>query len=266
MSSNKLRIDHSFEFKTLPNAPIVEAVLHWQVTPPANFQEPKLAAELRTSFPDYEIKSQHNLEAAFTGSPDGLEVKHKSSWEGVRLTKPFPQPNQNPSFVCQFQKHGVVVSRLAPYTGWNDFEPEALRFWQKYLELANPAEVSGLTTRFISLIPLQTVDEVSNYIEIVCQPMEKIGLSADQYYHQDLVQLSNHPYKINVIRAVQPGSSNDRPVDLIVDISVSTTNSFCEMELLEGKLKDLRFIKNQVFFTLMNNAEQNFGAKDDGNA
>jgi uncharacterized protein (TIGR04255 family) len=252
--NNVLTIDHSEEFPNLANAPIVEAVLHWQAMASREYREAELLAEMQSSFPDYTATSQHNFEAGFTGTPQGIEFKQRSAWQGVRLTK---QEDGETRFVCQFLRQGVVFSHLAPYTRWEEFEPEAKKFWNKHCELGDPSEVSRLNVRFISQIAVAAVDEIDNYIETVCQPVSSIGLSADQYFHQDTVKLTNHPYVINIVRTVQP--SVKQGSNLIVDITVSTSSSF-ELANVDDKLKDLRFIKNKMFFTLMKDAAQTFGA------
>jgi hypothetical protein len=62
---------------------------------------------------------------------------------------------------------------------------------------------------------------------------------------------------INIVRAVQP--TPHQKSTLIVDITASTSESF-ELVQVNDKLNDLRFIKNKVFFSLMKDAAQSFGA------
>ncbi|MCA9211936.1 MAG: TIGR04255 family protein [Planctomycetales bacterium] len=255
MSVNELHIDHSEEFPNLAHAPIVEAVLHWQAMASKDYREAELLREMHDAFPDYTATNQHNLEAGFTGTPEGIEFKQKSAWQGVRLTQKGEKDQDK--FICQFLRQGVVFSQLAPYTGWDVFEPEALRFWEKHCELGDPNEVARLTVRFISQIAIASIKEIENYIDTVCEPVYRLGLSASSYYHQDTIELSNHPYVINIVRAVQP--TPDGKLNLIVDIAAATSGSF-ELEQVDDKLKDLRFIKNKVFFTLMKDAAQSFGA------
>ncbi|MFC1758147.1 TIGR04255 family protein [Planctomycetota bacterium] len=256
MPVNELNIDHSEVFPNLANgAPIVEAVLHWQAMATKEYREADLLKEMQASFADYTSTNQHNFEAGFTGTPQGMEFKQRSAWQGVRLTK--QKDDGQPQIVCQFLRQGIVFSRLAPYTKWEEFEPEAKEFWEKHCELGEPGEVARLSVRFISQIGIDSIDEIGNYIDTVCEPVSDLGLSANHYYHQDSIQLTNHPYVINVVRAVQP--SAEQKSNLIVDITVSTSSSF-ELSEVDDKLKDLRFIKNKMFFTLMKDAAQRFGA------
>lgn len=255
VSANELIIDHSEVFPELGKAPIVEAVLHWHAMASKQYAQGVLLKDLRSAFPNYEATDQHNLEAGFTGAPGSIEFKHRSAWQGIRLTE--KGTDGKPKFVCQFLGQGVVFSRLAPYEGWGEFEPEALRFWKKHCELGNPSEVARLSVRFISQIAVDSVHEIEQYIDTVCEPLNQLGLSANSYYHQDTIELANEPYVINTVHAVQ--STPDGKSNLIVDITVSTSESI-ELGQVEEKLKDLRFIKNKVFFTLIkDDAPQIFG-------
>ena len=251
---NDLEINLDRQFPNLPNAPIVEAVVHWQAPATVALVEGSLDAQLQ-GFSDYQTKLQYNDEVGLRGNADGFEVKQSRNWQGARLSSP---DETKPQFVCQFLKSGVVFSRLAPYIGWDNFSGEANRFWSKYVELAKPANVSQLSVRYISQIPVRSTDQAEEFIEQVCAPLGGLELSAEHFFHQDTIQLSNHPYKINLIRAIQPATASSNT--LIVDISVSTTSILEDLKQVDDKLNELRFIKNDVFFTIMKDAKTKFGA------
>ncbi len=253
MSVNELDIDHSEEFPNLAKAPIVEAVLHWQATASKEYREADLLKEMKDAFPEYELTNQHNLEAGFTGTPEGIEFKQKSAWQGVRLTQ---KHDERDKYVCQFLQQGVVFSQLVPYTSWDEFAAEATKFWEKHCELGDPSEVARLTVRFISQIGIASINDIKNYIDTDCEPVNRLGLSASSYYHQDTIELSNQPYVINIVRAVKP--TPEQESNLIVDITAATSESF-DLVQVNDKLKDLRYIKNKIFFTLMKDAAQSFG-------
>lgn len=257
MVSGMFQLDLSKQFPTLPHAPIVEAVLQWQAAASVELDDSSLRGQLAASFPQYEIAPQHNIETAFTGSAKGVEIKQSTTWEGFRLTK---KEDDQPAFVCQFKQNGIVVSRLAPYRSWDHFAPEALRFWQTFVEIAQPSEIARLNTRYISQIPIASIPEVGKYIDVAEEPLATIGVATDGFFHQDTLKPGGLSYIINVVRAVQPRQqASATPLSLIVDIDVGTSESIGDFDALPQKLKDLRFIKNEVFFTLMNDAETKFG-------
>jgi len=257
VSYGKFSIDHFKIFPTLPHAPIVEAVLHWQAATSTEPSMEELEMRLRESFSDYEIVPQHNLEMALTESSDGMEMRHSRAWEGFRLEK---KEEEQPAFVCQFKRDGLIFSRLAPYRCWSEFEQEALRFWQKFVEIGKPPEIARLSTRYISQMPINSASKVEDFIGHVPEPLASIGILEESFHHQVTAKLADLPYTVALVRALQPTrQSTPSGKSLIVDIGVSTTDSITDFDTLPQRLLDLRFIKNELFFTLMKNAEDNFG-------
>ena len=256
MSFRLDQIDGNKDFPNLRNAPIVEAVLHWQAAASKELQIDQLRQELSHEFQDYELAPQQNIQAELKGSKPGMQMLHSTDWIGFRLTK---REAEKAAFVCQFKKDGLIFSRLAPYHGWRNFAKEGLRFWNSFLSIAEPKEIGVLTTRYISQIPLKSVDESTRFVPLGRKPLSCAGVSPAGFFHQDTMTLDEAPYTLNVIRAVQPTGES---LSLIVDIAVSTSHSISDFEEVEQKLEELRYIKNEAFFDLMVDAEKNFGGKE----
>lgn len=70
--TNQLEINHEEHFPTLANAPIVEAILHWQAVAATGFFEGDYLAELASHFSQYEVQPQHNLTTGIQGSDKGM--------------------------------------------------------------------------------------------------------------------------------------------------------------------------------------------------
>lgn len=250
------KLDHSKQFPTLPQAPIVEALLHWQAAASVELEATTLQQQLVTTFADYHVSTQQNFETALSGSAKGMQLSHSANWDGFRLTK---VNNEKPVFVCQFKPSGLVFSRLAPYEGWEAFSREALRFWRAFYDIANPAEIVRLSTRYISQIPIKSVADIEEYLEFVPRPVP--NLSSDAFYYQDSASLDDEPYTVHVVQAVQPRQpQGTKDKVLIVDIGASTSDGISDFGKLDERLSDLRFIKNEIFFSLMKEAEKKFGA------
>lgn len=247
------KIDVEKKFKRLPHAPIVEAVIQWQATPTRTLEQTALLTELKNRFPDYECQAQHEheLEATFSGSPQGTEFHQRSKWDGFRLT------SADKKHVCQFKLNTLVFSRLAPYEGWESFTQAASLFWQGFLELAAPNTVDRLGVRFISQINLKDGERVSDYVEQVPAPLERIGLASEAFLHQDTFRVPGFPFRLNLVRTIQPPEPALIQKSLIVDIDVSTIEA-TPLDSIEVRLQEMRFIKNSVFFTFMKDAEQKF--------
>lgn len=245
------KIDVAKKFKRLPNAPIVEAVIQWQATPTRSLEQTALLAELKERFPNFARQVQQGLEAEFAGSPQGMELRQRSKWDGFRLT------SEDQKYVCQFKPNTLVFSRLAPYEGWESFSQAATPFWQAFLDLAAPVTVDRIGVRFISQVKLKDGEKVSDYVDRVPAPLETIGLASEAFLHQDTFDLPELPFRLNLVRTIQPPEPPLIQKSLIVDIDVSTTEA-TPLESVESRLQEMRFIKNRVFFSFMKNAESKF--------
>jgi uncharacterized protein (TIGR04255 family) len=242
-------------FPNLPRAPIAEAVLQWQAAPAVAVTPEDFRAVLTDSFAEYEVSPLHRFEAALAGSPDGMQVHQRSLADGTRLQK---LSDGKPQFVAQMKADGVIFSRLAPYADWDEFASEANRFWEMYTATFQPTTIARLSVRYISEIPVNSLDEARKYLKVVNEPLEGLGVSTDLFFHQDTLKPGNHPFSIRVTRAVQIRTPNSGDRSLIVDIEAMTADAI-EIDQLAGKLAELRFLKNSVFFALMKDPETHFG-------
>jgi uncharacterized protein (TIGR04255 family) len=250
----EFEFDRSKEFPTLGHAPIVEAVLQWQASPSVAVGPEEVQQQLTEAFPNYEIAPQHKFEAALEGNASGMQFRQTSCWEGFRCQSSA----ENPKCVVQFTRDGVVFSRLAPYVDWSDFVAEGTKFWENFVEILQPKSIACLSVRYISEIVLKSLKEVGKYLKVAQEPFIDLGVSQDGFFYQDTLKPGNEPYIVRVTRCVQPKilpSTGDK--SLILDIDVATTDDVTLDEMSE-KLKDLRYLKNEVFFSLMNDPEAVF--------
>ena len=98
------------EFPHLPKAPIVEAVIHWQALPAEAFEPGKLLKQLKKHLPDYpQIQPQHEFSVEHQVGPQGAKFNQSHSWQAFQLS------NTDRTYVAQFNRTGLVFSRLPPY-------------------------------------------------------------------------------------------------------------------------------------------------------
>ena len=245
-------IDLEKQFPTLPNAPIVEAVIQINATPTKQIDLPELKSTLQNRFEGYEIKDLVHMEAGFTGSSSGMEIHQKSMWDGLMLNSP------DRKYVCQWKRTGVIVSRLAPYENWENFQAAFMRFWVCYRELHSPELIESISVRFISQIGLKANDRPADFVEKVPPPLKGLGLRSDSFYHQDIIPVKGYPYEIRLVRAMQRAAEpSSVKATLIVDIDVAKTEATV-FEELDKSLNEIRFLKNSVFFAFMKDAESKF--------
>jgi len=254
--ANNLDINLNEQFDTLENAPIVEAIIHWQAAATTDFFDTDYLASLKVSFTDYDVGPQHSLTTGIQGTEQGLAINHSNVVQGARLTK---SAGGKPEFVCQFLRNGIIFSKLAPYKDWGSFLNEAQKFWQHYQQVAKPVDASSIAVRYISQVPVSSALDSSKYIGSNCAPLSALGLNANSFYHQDTILLDNQPYGINVGRSVQ--TSPDGKSQLIVDISAFTSTPLTNLDNADSHLAELRYLKNKVFFSIMVDPTTSFGGE-----
>ncbi|MBW4661837.1 MAG: TIGR04255 family protein [Drouetiella hepatica Uher 2000/2452] len=255
----KFSLNLNEEFPRLKAAPSIEAVIHWQAHAGKKLESEALKAELTQRLPDYPIlQPQQDVQIGAVGAPDGSsEVFQRIQWSGFRL-----QDEQN-RHVAQFTLNGVAFSRLEPYEEWISFQTEAFRFWHIFLELAEPTVIQRLGVRYINRIPLDNGEQPSLYLNTVPPAPSGLELPTESFFHQDTYRVPGYPYHINWVRTIQPeGTDPANGRALIVDIDVFTTELLqLDQDTLIQQLKEMRWLKNKVFFScITDTALARFGA------
>jgi uncharacterized protein (TIGR04255 family) len=249
------RIDVDRDFPHLVHAPIVEAAIHWQVTPGQTLEREGLKKELTERFCGYTLRVQQQLEAALRASPEGVETRQRTHWDGFRLT------SADEKYVCQVRPNAVIFSRLTPYENWANFVAEAWRFWESFVELAAPVAIDRLGVRFINQMAIKSEETASDFVNETPDLLESIGLHPDAFFRQDTYQTPDQPYRVNLVRAIQGAQPPMVPQrSLIVDIDAFTTGpTKVDRTVVEQRLKELRFLKNLVFFNFIKEPQKRFG-------
>lgn len=254
----RLKIDLGEQFPPLKEAPIIEAIIHWQAQASRPLPVETLSTELRSRLPEYpmcEPQAQVSLEIDSSTMLDTpLQVEPRISWNGLRL-----QDEQH--HVVQFTPTGVVFSRLAPYANWRNFQTEAMKHWDVFHEIASPLTIQRLGVRYINQILLGSNEQPSTYLQMEIPQASLIGLLSESFFYQDTYEVPGLPYGINWIRTIQAQPQNRRV--LIFDIQVFTTIEIVELDraTLTQHLDEMRWLKNKIFFgCITQTALERFGA------
>jgi uncharacterized protein (TIGR04255 family) len=243
-------IDLTDDFPHLSNAPIVEAVIHWQARAIKPWEPDQLRAAIEERLPEYpQVDAQHTMQLAFkawigeTAKPP--TAIHEKSWHGLRLT------SADKHQVVQFTRDGLVFSRLKPYEEWDRFVSEAIRLWHLFVDLAAPDDVQRLGVRFINRIEDATHDKLDQFLK------EPPSLTTDfpltGFVYQSTLDVPGHDLSIRIVKAMPPANSRSAgDSGLIVDIDAFTTRPMlCEDVLIDGCLSKMHWLKNKVFFDLL---------------
>lgn len=247
-SARAFKFDLTESFPNLPSAPIVEAVIHWTARAGKELQPQELKRHLCERLTDYQDCQPVGLlqvEQEFHADGSARESR-QANGHGFRLT------SSDKMYIVQFNRDGLVFSRLQPYLDWDSFSAEGLRLWVIFVDLFQPSEVERLGVRFINRISPIVVAKVGRYLENPPECLEPLGLPMEGFFYQSTHDVPKRPFQIKIAQTIQPSLPPQNEPGLIFDIDVSTKQAFpCEDEILKDHLAKMRWLKNKAFFSLM---------------
>jgi len=246
-------IDIGYAFPTLKQAPVVEAVVEWRADGKANVDSSDLRAALEHSFPGASIQPLRHVHATFAERDGGVQVSETSEQTGFRVVC------EDTRIVGQIRPSGVAVSRLEPYTGWDEFLPLARPFLAVFLEKFQPSHYSRLGVRSISRITVAAGEVASDVTKGSATPWKDFGLESAAFFHQDSLRWPGTDYVVRLVRARDPGEPGDDGI-LFLDIDISLEKRV-EFEDTERLIAEMRFLKNRVFFSIVRNPKRRFGVR-----
>lgn len=245
MSGEAFKIDLTESFEHLPNAPIVEAVIHCRARVEKKLVPSALLEQLKDRMPDYPV-SQRQQEIGVNAEigPEGTALNQSHSWHGFRFQ------SADKLQIAQYTRNGFVFSRLKPYQDWETFQVEAQRLWSIYCEVAEPSEIQRLGVRFINLIPVEPREVGAILALPPCSP-KSMRIPIDTFLHQTKFNIPHHPYELNVVQTIQPPAPPERESHgLILDLDVGTTRPI-PFDEMDDRLRQMQWIKNKAFFSLL---------------
>jgi len=242
------KIDVGESFETLPQAPIVEAVIEIRARAEGTWEESKISDELKSKLPDYPIigsQSEFRQEVHISsGHPP--ETRHEDlGWKGLRFQ------SVDSLQVVQFNRDGFIFSRLQPYENWERFQQEALRLWEFHSALAHITEIQRLGLRFINRIVMPVRETAfEDYIQPRASSPQGLDLPFYNFFHVDQLAVPGYPYVIKIVRTLQsPRDPELEGVSILLDIDVFSERQFeLRRELLLSRLSEMRWLKNKAFF------------------
>jgi uncharacterized protein (TIGR04255 family) len=232
---------------SLPNAPIVEAVVDLDCAMPAGQEITALEAPARDAYGDRypDVRPVYVREALIeqkAGVPP--QVSARGGIQGYQ----FWQPDELQ--LVQVRAQGFSFNRLAPYGSLDDYLPEIERTWRLFVGFASPVEVQRVRLRYINRIVLPTVDgrvELNDYLKIGPQLPDEQRLVLSDFVNQQVAVDRETSNQVNIILASQPPENNMLP--LIFDIAALRTEPITpeDWDSLLAQIHSLRDLKNRVF-------------------
>lgn len=233
-------------------APVVEGLIDIHVEPGqyATLEGLKACADaLAAEFPSSE--ELRRLTGQFSISPEG----------GPTFAAQGPAPigimlrSADGLWAAQFRIDGFTVSRLEPYTSWNDLKARAMLLWAKYSAAVRPQKIVRIATRFINRIALPPGESFDKTFNTTFNIAAALPQAVASFLFRVVIPFPNES-AVAIVTQALPENSQDCIFDLdafaLIPEGISESDAW-------AKIEQLRSVKNRLFFeSLTANAIKRF--------
>jgi uncharacterized protein (TIGR04255 family) len=234
--------------QNLLNAPIKEALIDIQFQPAASLEA---LDNFALKMSDEYVKKSDLWEAVigFKSAGDATETHSHQSVIGRRLE------SKDGSFVLQCRSSGFTLSRLNPYTNWEDMQSTFTKVWGIFCEGLDARQISRIAVRYINELklplPLKDFDEY-----LTCSPQvppeSPQGISG--FLSQVIIPDSLKECTSVITQALEQPSQetyNSGSITIILDIDVyrMVSINITNINDINSCLEILRNQKNLMFFS-----------------
>jgi uncharacterized protein (TIGR04255 family) len=226
---------------TLSRAPIVEGLIDVRVTRTPGLTMDALmsfADDMADEFPSRGERRRWMGQVELSPTKNATISTTTDEPDGVVLR------SADEKWVAQFQLEGFTLSRLAPYTSWDELRSRAAALWTRYSELNKSAQIVRVATRFINAVQLPKD-----------RPLEETFLTS--FTMPDTLPRSVAGYLLRVVVPFE-----DIEAITIITISLDPNSEHCLFDIdafadrpqglpeaeMWKQLEALRHAKNRVFF------------------
>lgn len=231
----------------LTRAPIREAVIDIQVTPPIPLNTLKEIAVYLNDRP-HKQSEMWQSSIAFEFNAEGIG---KTDTNTDRSSVGFRYAFDGHPYVMLCQTKGFTFSHLAPYGNWDDTSAIAKELWEIYLKVAKPQKVSRIAVRYVNNIPIPLpILDFSEYLKVPPVVPEGLPQTLASFLQRFVIVDGETDTVANVTQVLEEITSASK-VNILLDIDVYkayplgvTTDTSSVWAILE----DLRNYKNNIFF------------------
>lgn len=239
------------EPRYLARAPIREAVIDIQVTPPASLDALK-AIDARLK--DLENKPHKREELWHASIGVSVDKDGQGSTKTDRNPIGFRYTFYNKPYGLQNQVRGFTFSHLPPYGKWEEMSSFAKELWEIYLDVAKPQFISRIAVRYINSLPIPLpITDFADYLNV--PPIIPEGLPQElASFLQRFVMVENETGTVAVVTQVLEQITQTGSVDILFDVDVSKAYSAGvppDTDSIWTVLEELRNFKNRVFFKFL---------------
>jgi uncharacterized protein (TIGR04255 family) len=227
------------EWPNLSKAPIVEGLIDIRVAvmPPAALDTLKACCDgLAAEFPAREDLRQ--ITGQLTLSPAGTSFQQADAPQGFLLR------SADRKWAAQYRLDGFTISRLDPYTSWDELRRCAVKLWSDYLDAAKPTKIVRLATRFINRIPLPLDVPFDTVFTTTFQISSSLPQSVAGYLLRIVVPFEQEAAMATITQALEVNKQA-----CVFDLDVfSEDQEGIPADAIWNRLDILRGIKNRLFF------------------
>lgn len=236
------------EIRHLTKAPVIEAILGFQVDVSRPWDGQDVRAGLVAHFPDYpEIQEQRMLESHLSVVP-GKPPESKIQLHPIG-TYLLHRPDRTSA--VQIRRDGFAFSQLQPYPGWDPFIEAALRQWQAFRGWFGVEEPYSVFVRFINRLSYPAEGfRLSHHFEHPPAPPEQSDWGFKLFREHHVYALKDDSFTIESIFSREPDGNSSRTAEFLLDLTISPSHPYAEMETsLKELLATMRSLKNTGFFS-----------------
>ena len=229
------------DWPTLAHAPVVEGLIDIRIERSGTVDFEHLRAfsdSLAREFPAREEIKQFS--GQFTFSSEGVPTVEGGTTGPIG----FLVRSADRGWAAQFRVDGCTVSRLAPYTSWNDLVGQTKRLWGLYRNAIGPAKVTRLAVRFINSIAFPAGDQFDQTFRTTFQVAPELPQAVAGFFLRFVV-----PFPSSETMAIVTQSLHENSNECTFDIDAFTlVPDGTKEEELWTRIEVLRATKNQLFF------------------
>ena len=223
--------------------PITEATVELRVNKGLTLKEQqKITTKLKKLYPNLQELNELgiNIGQNFSGSEVTVSQQSKS----------FRLASDNQSEIVIVSPQSLIIARLAPYLGWDEFHERVVSAWKIWKSVAGTRSFSRMGVRYINRIdiPMNGAEkiEIKDYLNFY--PMVPMFSDAPMtnYFIQVTKPTSNPFWAVNVTSTIGPSPLVNH-MSLLLDIDVYRVENIPLNDDSWIILNEARELKNKIF-------------------
>lgn len=227
----------------LRNPPIVEAMIELRVERRPDLEPARLGSirdGLEARFPVLQGRMEMQLLVPFPFTGQAT-----ASQQGIPGLLLFSESRDR---AAQVSPERFAFSRLRSYTSWDELKGESLELWQRYVAVAAPKRVVGITVRFINRLDLPLADSTVDDF-LLAFPQIPLGMPPMTRSIMQTVMFDQESgAEVHVTQTISP-TPETSTFAVGFDIqALLAVDEAPDSAALWTRLDVLRSLKNRIFF------------------